>query len=197
MSYQPGIPTGTVPLNQDYLNIQGNFTTLNNLYSVDHIPLNNNVGTPPDGYHKAIHLVPQAPPVAVSGYGEIYTQTLNDGTAVGQQLWYQFINGSSVTINIPLTRNFQPINTTIGASFLPGGIIIQWGSGTYSDGSVVTFAPAMASCFSVTATFANFGTQGFVSIVNQSGTGFTFRLRDSSNTVNLTNRPVNWMAIGK
>jgi hypothetical protein len=154
VSYQPSVPTGTVPFNQDYLNIQGNFSTLNNLYSVDHVPLNNNVGTPPDGYHKAIHLVPQGIPAAVSNYGELYAQTLNDGQATGQQLWYQFKNGADPTINFPLTRNIQPLVAATGYTFLPGGIILQWGIGN-TVGGVLTFpTPFSAATFQPVVTYA-------------------------------------------
>lgn len=37
--YQPGIPTGTVNLDQDYQNLQNNFQQINTTYAVDHIPL--------------------------------------------------------------------------------------------------------------------------------------------------------------
>lgn len=156
MAYQPNIPTGSVPLNQDYLSIQNNFSTLNNLYSVDHIPLNNNVGTPPDGYHKAIHLVPQAPPTAVAGYGELYAQNLNDGISSGEQLWYQFISGSAVTINYPLTRNFQPLAASPGYTFLPGGFIMQWGNGASKATIMFNVAAAFTNVFSIQVTPTSF-----------------------------------------
>lgn len=130
-SYQPGIPTGLVPLNQDYKNIQDNFTTLDSTYLVDHVPLTTAPG-PSIGFHKAIHLVPQAPPAVVPGFGELYVQTVNDGFSVGQQLWYQFQNTVPVTINFPLTRNIQPLGAATGYTFLPGGMFMQWGTGSTS-----------------------------------------------------------------
>ena len=48
MSYQPGIPTGFIGLNEDYLNIQNNFTELNTQFSVDH-----DLGTDLDGHDVA------------------------------------------------------------------------------------------------------------------------------------------------
>jgi len=208
MTYQPGVPTGSVPLNQDYLNLQQNFTQINNQFLVDHVPLTSTSGTPPNGYHTVVHLVPisttaSRPPnnqpinpadyTATAGYGQLLSAQINDGINT-DTAFYFLTSGNRL---LQMTRNFVPIATTIGATFLPGGLIMQWGTGTYSNGSVVTFSPTMTSCFSVTATFADTNTQGFISIVGQSGAGFTFRLRNSSNNGDLSNRPVNWMAIGK
>lgn len=130
MPYQPGIPTGSVPLNQDYLNIQGNFSSLNSQFNVDHVPLTNTSGSPPNGYHTALHLVPQSSVTATPGYGNLYSQTNNDGISTSQQLFYQFVNSTPSTINVPLTRNFAPIVTGNGATFLPGGLILQYGKKT-------------------------------------------------------------------
>jgi len=130
-SYQPNIPSGIVDLDQDYLNIKGNFQQLNTTYGIDHVAYSVSLN---NGYHKALHLIPQAAPAAISGIGELYTQTTNDGVNTGQQVFYQFIDGSAVTINIPLTRNFLPaVGTNVsfpsnGYTFLPGGFIFQWGS---------------------------------------------------------------------
>lgn len=130
-SYQPNIPTGQVDLDQDYLSIQGNFQQLNTTYGTDHVAYSVNLN---NGYHKALHLVPQSAPAAVTGIGELYTQTTNDGISTGQQVFYQFINGTPTTLNIPLTRNFLPTVGSNGSfpsngyTFLPGGFILQWGS---------------------------------------------------------------------
>lgn len=50
--YQPGIPTGTVQLDLDYLNIQGNFEQANIVYGTDHYPFNN--ATPNQGFHNVV-----------------------------------------------------------------------------------------------------------------------------------------------
>lgn len=188
MAYQPNIPTGSVPLNQDFLNIQGNFSSLNTQFNEDHVPLTSTSGTPPNGYHKAIHLVPQAPPAAVAGYGELYARNLNDGSAVGEQLWYQFVNGSAVTINFPITRNFQPSIASPGYTFLPGGLIFQWGS-SVSDGSgnipfPLTFPVAS---FTPVVTFAPASGPVVTLISSVTAAGFT---------INRANVGVTWMAIG-
>lgn len=186
MSYQPTIPTGSVPLNQDYLNVQGNFSSLDTQWAVDHVPLTTAPG-PSIGFHKAIHLVPQAPPTAVNGYGELYVQTLNDGSSTGQQVWYQFINGSSVTVNYPLTRNFQPVSSsTSGYSFLPGGLIIQWG--TASVGVLTNFPIPFQGGTTPVLTYGFFNRTTVPIIGTLSNTQFT--ISGSGTTVT-------WMAIGQ
>jgi hypothetical protein len=161
MTYQPGIPTGTVPLNQDYLNIQGNFTSLNTQWQVDHVPLTTTGGSPPNGYHTQVHLVPQSTPLATSGYGQVYSNTVNDGINTDQTLF--FLTGGNR--NLQLTRNFVPVSASNGYTFLPGGLILQWGlvNGTHGgdnhfnggDSSSVTFATSNIAfpnnCFTVWA----------------------------------------------
>ncbi len=142
MAYQPNIPSGTVPLNQDYLNIKGNFQSLNTQFLVDHVPLTDTSGTPPNGYHTVVHLVPFATnpptappnypvvagvngPTATVGYGQLFDVTVDDGINTDQALYY-LSGGNRLT---QFTRNFQPVaSVTAGYSFLPGGLIIQWGT---------------------------------------------------------------------
>src|SRR5882757_6313099 len=115
-SYQPGIPTGSVPLNQDYLNIQGNFTSLNTSFSVDHSPLTT-ATSPPNGYHTFVHLVPfsntvtnpttNQPVVAPSpntGYGQLFGAQINDGLATDTALYH--LTGGGLLQQ--LTRNIAP-----------------------------------------------------------------------------------------
>jgi len=196
MTYQPGIPTGSVPLNQDYLNIQGNFTQLNTQWQVDHVPLTSTSGSPPNGYHKAIHFVPQSAPSATPGYGELYTQSTNDGLSTGQQVFYQFVNGSSSTLNIPLTRNFLPVASATGYTFLPGGLIIQWGTKTSSGGTVTVTLPTkfpnnyFASWATMIRNSSNVDTiYALTSATAGSVTSIQFRDTSSGN-------PFFWWAIG-
>ena len=155
MTYQPGIPTGFLNLDQDYQNIQNNFTVLNNVFQVDHTTLTN--VTAQKGYHTAIHLIPQSTPTNAPGYGQIYSTTINDGISNDQTLFYQTGTGN---LNLQLTRNFLPVINTNGYTFLAGGLILQWGFRVLPDeppstGNVlfnlnnINFPNA---CFSVQAT---------------------------------------------
>src|SRR5271170_7275687 len=141
-SYQPGIPTGSIPLNQDYLNIQGNFTALNNAYSEDHSPLTGLLPpTGTSGYHTNIHLIPNSTttsnpttnyppetPTSTDGYGQVWSAQVNDGVNTDEALY--FLTGGNR--NLQLTMNFVPTNAPNGFTFIPGGIIFQWGVSTAS-----------------------------------------------------------------
>src|ERR1700721_1762511 len=157
-TYQPNIPTGTVDLDIDYTNIQGNFNQLNVQFGVDHIPLNNTTGTFPsglNGIHTNIHFNPFstttstgtnnypvtpsggvfAPgqtvlPSPTGGFGQLLSCQVNDGINTDEALY--FLTGGGRPMQ--LTRNFQPaVGTNMdfpenGYTFLPGGFIIQWGT---------------------------------------------------------------------
>lgn len=198
MAYQPNIPTGTVPQNQDYLNIQGNFSELNTQFNIDHVPLTSTSGTPPNGYHTDIHLVPQTRPVAsVAGYGQLYVADTNDGINSGQQLFYQSIIGAS-TIEVPITMNFNPTVTNVaglikGTTFLPGGLILQFGSQTANIGNTVVFTMGFPNnLLSVTATpIGKINTSTPFGIVSSGLGGFSFQ-----NNSGISNIPFYWMAMG-
>lgn len=214
MSYQPGIPTGRIPLNQDYLNLQGNFTSLNNQWTVDHVPLTSN-GVPPNqpnGYHTNIHLVPNSTtssnppnnyplpitPTSTGGYGQVWSAQISDGYNTDEALY--FLTGGNK--NLQLTRNFLPSATTTGYTFLPGGLVLMWGltTGIPVNGTLpITFPKIQGSvafstnCFnvSVTGIRSNSGGDGiFVLAGSVSINGFTFRNGSGSIT------SAYWMAIG-
>jgi len=193
-SYQPGIPTGTVNLDVDYQNLQNNFQQLDTTYGTDHVAFSQAIN---NGYHTAIHLIPQATPIAVTGIAELYSQTTNDGINTSQQLFYQIITGTPATLNIPLTRNFLPVGSGNGRTFLPGGIILQWGSFSavsQTDTPILfTTLGGIAfpgNCFIVLANMNNSVSDGNLNIKVRNATGFTYY--NTSGSV----QNYSWIAIG-
>lgn len=208
MAYQPNIPTGSVPLNQDYLNIQGNFSTLNNTFSVDHSPL---TGTLPPtgtaGYHTQVHFVPfsnvsgnppnnypPTQPTATGGYGQLWSAQVNDGINSDEALFWLTGGGR----NIQLTSNLVPVTTNNsnrnGYTFLPGGIIFQWGiKSKSSSATTVKFNDANIDfpnkCFVVIAQPIS-GGGSFYNVSSISQTQFDFVSTFPNGT------PFNWIAIG-
>lgn len=121
-SYQPNIPTGTETLDVDYLNLRGNFQQMDTTYKVDHVALTD--GTVMNGYHKTVHMTDAAgDPATVTGTGILYNKEINDGINTDYELHFK----SSLGNVIQLTRNFVPSAGTNGYTFLPGGLIFQWG----------------------------------------------------------------------
>lgn len=130
-TYQPGIPTGFVNLDLDYVNLRNNFLQINTTYATDHVPLTD--ASNKNGYHTDIHLVSTAnPPATVADVAQIYSNKNNDGISDDTSLYFLSGNGN----RSQLTRNFQPIVGANGSTFLPGGIIYQWG--VFSTGGGTT-----------------------------------------------------------
>lgn len=202
--YQPLIPTGTVNLDQDYKNLQNNFNILNTQFGIDHTPF-----TDTRGFHTVIHLVanstiagnlpnnqPIIPPANVGLTGELFTAQINDGINSDEALYYQSGGGRLSQ----LTRNFAPIANTTGASFLPGGMIIQWGQGiTNGTGdATITFSPAFATFYSANLTaIQNVSNRNFIAftILPTFTTGTVKTLDINGN--NLGGVKFLWVAIGK
>lgn len=201
-SYQPSIPTGTVPFNEDYQNIQNNFSQLNTTYGVDHVAYNVALN---NGYHKSVHLVPVStiasnPPnnqpingyTATGGIGQILNAQINDGINMDEALY--FLTGGNRLIQ--LTRNFVPVASTNGYTMLIGGLILQWGTSTKTTGGSTSFPIAFpANCFGVLCTvFENNSNRHFVFVQTKSLSAFTVASRDSGG--NDESNTFFWAAIG-
>lgn len=204
MAYQPGIPTGSVGLNQDYLNVQENFGSLNTQWLVDHVPLTDTSGTPPNGYHTFVHLVPFSTPTtnppnnypivtgvngpnATAGYGQLFGATVNDGQATDSSLYY--LSGGGLLTQ--LTRNIQPLAATNGYTYLPGGLLLQWG---VHLNNVVPFNIAFSAVFSVNVTSTSKAiTTPPAVIAITLGTPGSFTCQDNGGD----SFNIYWIAIGK
>lgn len=200
-SYQPGIPSGTIDLDVDYLNIQGNFQQLDTSFAVDHVTFSNQ--TPQNGYHQSIRFNPvsttvtNAPnnqpvvsPATVANYGQLFSAQINDGINTDTAFYFK-TGGGRLT---QLSRNFQPVAATRGYTFLPGGLILQWGTdlSTGKDTAIVFPQPLSATAYSVTVGRGQTSTitDGYgVTLVTS--TGFTF-----TSTSALAGVRLFWMAIG-
>ena len=212
MTYQPLIPTGSVPLNQDYVNLKNNFNQINTQFNVDHVPLTSVSGNPPNGYHEAIHLVPVStttsnPPdnqpingyTGTSGFGQLFNAQINDDINPDEALY--FLTGGGRLMQ--LTRNFLPIAEANGCTFLAGGLILQWGqttaSGTGTRNVLFENPPNNfdfpGNCFIVIAQpiAGTAGGGGGYIVSNRSTTGFSFI---STPTQFPSGTPVNWIALG-
>ena len=139
--YQPGVPTGTVQLDQDYLNLQRNATALNTIFGVDHLPFANT--TAQQGYHTDIHFVPVSTtaanpgnypvpantPAGIPSYGQLFTAVTGDGFGVDTMLFFK--TGAAGGVLNQLTSNVTPgfdaTNSGAWVTYLPGGLVMQFG----------------------------------------------------------------------
>ncbi len=138
-SYQPLIPTGTVNLDIDYQNIQGNFQQLDTTFGVDHTTFSNN--TAQNGYHKSMHMIPNSTtmtnpmnpnnqpvlaPDPTPGYGQVFNAQIDDGYDK-DEAFYFLSGGNKLT---QFTRNFVPTIASTGKTYLAGGLVLMWGTVT-------------------------------------------------------------------
>ncbi len=212
-TYQPNIPTGTVNLDVDYQNIQANFQQLDTSFGVDHVTFSNQ--TAQNGYHKSIHFNPVSTiatdppnnqpvhrPPLTGGFGQLFSAQINDGINADEALY--FLTGGNRLMQ--LTRNFQPVAGVGGSgqTFLPGGLIIQWGqvNSSLPIFQTVNFATNNMNfpnnCFAVFTQIYGTGTPpsgpGTIEIRKSSvsNTGFQWAMVTSSNQYT----GFYWIAIG-
>jgi hypothetical protein len=233
-TYQPGIPTGAIQLDQDYLNLQGNFQQLNIAYGLDHVPFSDTSGLTPtpngiSGMHKQLHMIPIStiashPPknqpingyVATSGIGQLLSAQINDDINTDEALFW--LTGGNRLIQ--LTRNFVPSVTLTpstnpgditanGATMLPGGLILNYGSAVLQPRGTLTpitfkqpftLTGSTPNVYSVTFGLTDSSSDSTrpntnnIYIEDGSLTQLGFNLENTSSSNLIT---VYWMAIGK
>lgn len=106
--YQTGIPTGTVNLDVDYLNLQGNFQQLNIVYGTDHYPFDN--ATPNQGFHNlvttppVVNNPPDGLPPATAANPKLYAFQQYGALGV-----LQYSRGPTNAVPTPLTNFNSPV----------------------------------------------------------------------------------------
>ena len=165
MSFNPNIPRPTDLLSNSQADLLSNNTSINSTFSQNHIPLN--VATN-NGKHTFVELVANSgsPPTA-SGEGTLYTFTSGSVTdlwyvpdASGNDYQLTRTNASKFSL-FGANNNYQAAggsnaSVTGGWTFLPGGLILNYGSASSLNpgGSItVKYAnPFTSSTYSVVVT---------------------------------------------
>jgi hypothetical protein len=123
-TYSASIPNPPDDPADDVSQMQTNSGSINDLIAIDHVGFNNAIG----GYHNIIHFQNQVvTPGSVAGIGQLFTEIANSD----EQLFYE--SGGGVVTQ--LTGPNAPLATVQGYTWLPGGILMQWGSVTFPAGS--------------------------------------------------------------
>ena len=183
MTYNPNIPqAGDIP-SQSQLQILTNFNQVNTVFGVDHYTFNEPI--PGDrGLHRFLHLEVQAGD-AVTTPTQVSLYDKNDGIA--PNLYYRRSNNGSV---IKMTSNADPIAWSPGCSFLPGGILIQWGLAALAGGTTTVNFPVAFSAppWMAVATAYNVGGQ---TVSTEVFTALTFNIYTTTPGMSAS-----WIAIG-
>jgi len=216
-AYKKDIPAANHNPSVDQPDMKDNTNAISNLIGEDHYTF----GVPNGGFHKQIRL-PKLNTIAdvsprISNSGTLWTQ-VNTSTGASTETNLHYIPGTGAN-DYQLTRciagsfslfgtntTYQPDNpalskpsTTGGWTFLPGGMLIQYGISTNanlnSENTIVFPVPFSTFVGSVVVTSIRANNDDkMVGIITGSisPTGFKFQLSSS-------NRPtsISWMAIGK
>jgi hypothetical protein len=187
MTFDPNIPAASDLISVSQGQLQQNFQSLNTAWNVNHEEFN----LANAGKHPFVEFPIQgADPAGALNEFTIFSKT---NVAGNNELFYKRDNeANSYQLSGP-----NPNRATKGSTFLPGGLLLQWGAeATVADNQVYTFDVAFAAApYSVTITGVRSNTQER-SLWVSSGTvtASQFAIRTSSSGVALT--PVYWMAIG-
>lgn len=174
-TYTPGIPNpGDFPADSQPL-LLGNFQYVNSFGSRDHqfTQLSSNTN---DGTHKQITLSNLGSTPGFSGANSVlYAKLANSVT----QLFY---NNSAGDVQLTST---VPVVSSNGSTYLPGGILIQWGSTNgNSSPTIVTYPIAYTTAYQVVANSSDsaraigisaVGNANFTFIINNPTSGLTVR----------------------
>lgn len=193
-AYTSGIPNPPNDPSVDVFTMQSNVNAIPQLIDVDHVGFNSTYG----GTHAQVQLqelsgiAPPGVPTGLvgNGFGTLYTNVINGNG----ELWY--VRGASTT-GIQLTGPGTPTVSSNGYTFLPGGILMEWGNFTATNISTkaVTFPLAFPNnVFNVQVTYVVSDSSTIRNGVESgtiSKTGFTWIGTSTSSLVS-----VYWTAVG-
>lgn len=185
--YYPTIPNAPNDPSDDQPLMQINSGSISDIINVDHITFNTNGG----GIHKQVTLKNEAAPGLGDGDSVIYANLQ------GGQSWPFFQNGlGSFQMLGPFSSLITPtVTATTGYTYLPGGIIIQFGQAALAASGTIIF-PLVFPNKAISAVFTP--TKGAdtreISIENNSLTTSQFQYNVNGG-ISAANQ-IFWVAIG-
>lgn len=191
MTFNPNIPRATDLLINSQGDLLANNTNLNTIFSKNHIPLN--VATNA-GKHTFVELVNSAalPAGLATNEGTLYVKTVDSR----RELFYTNDNsGNEWQLTSLSNSNFATFGADPGWTFLPGGMLMQWGTSTKSTDGTVSFSRSFGTCYAVQCTILeNNSNRHFIQVKTIGSSSFKVASRDSSG--NDESNTFTWIAIG-
>ncbi len=205
MVYLPLKPASADNLSVSQNDIQQNFQTANDVMNVNHYPFDNNTAN--KGKHKFCEFPVGTIPIGLAiGEATLYGKNATSlGAGNEGNLWFTSDNlGKEYQLTRAINGNFASFSANPGWTFLPGGLLMQYGiltttsGGSTSNGSAtypVTFATATTAYSLQLTVLEATNSRRFIKVATSLTTGFTCWVQDDSgsNTANT----VYWVAIGK
>lgn len=181
MTYNPNIPQATDIISQSQPLILTNFSQLNTVFMVDHVEYDN--ATAGDrGKHTSSTYVEQAVAPATGASEEaLYSAAIGGTTRI-------FVRPPSSGAQYQLTAT-PPSPGVTGYSYLPGGILIQWGGQSSTGPNPVVFPIAFSTVYQIVG-ITNANDRAFA-VTTLNNNNFTFSVLNPLPAVT-----IRWVAIG-
>lgn len=198
-TYNRDIPFSSNNPSDDQPNMLTNTNNTDDIIAVDH----NSFNVPNGGWHTTIHQENRvSDPAAILSVGQTYTKQVNTNV----ELFYRASNGAITQLTGPNTSSASGN----GYVWLPGGILLQWGSQSLGGSSdkrdgTVTFATSNIAfpnnCFNVQLTLSidsisNSTASNTIAVLSKSATNFVWKYNSSSGSGSADFTPFYWVAIG-
>ena len=191
MGYAPNIPAANDNPSVSQGQIQTNFGVLNTSNNVNHVTYS----TTGQGKHKFVEMPNQGsiPTPLVAGEGTIYTKSVG---GVSQLFYTPDNSGNEYQLSRSVTADFPSLGANPGWTYLPGGLLLQYGTVTSPGGSGTITFPVPYTNIPYSVTFGLQRASGssahvFYVVTGTLGTGgFTYN-SDTTGSVAMY-----WMALG-
>lgn len=174
------MPTSGESLGSTYQKVQDNFMNYWNNFQINHVNPNDANG----GKHTKVQMIEQgADPATAINEMAMYTKDVAGNT---RTFLRQENNGDPIQLS-----GISPLAAANGYTFLPGGLMIQWGQITTSaKTAVINFTPAFDTVFQ--AVVAQSAEDRMIAVKNLNNNNFTVQIEKNSATSNV----IRFIAIG-
>ncbi len=190
MTYNPAIPQPNDLLSDSQGDILQNFSSANTSFGINHYAFDN--ATVNNGKHKFVGMpVLAAAPTTAAGEGALYFKTAGAGSA----LFMVRDNNAGTEVQLTSSSVGNVQAAANGWTWLPGGLLLQWGSFNPNLSTAVAFPVAFTTVpYSVVLTVSASNSNSFRASVNTGSltvNGFVF-----IGTIDPASNPIYYMAIG-
>lgn len=178
MTYTNNIPQSTDDPTASQPLILANFQAIATVVNKNHVDFNDS----DEGKHKFLQMPEQSSaPTTAANEGGLYTKESNSITEL-------YFRRESDGTEIQLTDG-DPSTGASGYTFLPGGLLLQWGTGSGSTlGTSVSFSTSFSTVYQAVGSVITTTSNQAVSISSVSNSGFTAKTNG--------NTTISYFAIG-
>lgn len=143
MTYNPNVPQATDLISVSQGDLLTNFQQIGTVFDVDHVALDNATSANRGKHDKSTYVEQASDPTTSANEVAVYSK--DNGSGASDLYLRRESNGNVIRMS-----SGTPTASQNGYSFLPGGILIQWGRSTIA-GSASTQAITFPTAFSGTA----------------------------------------------